>query len=96
MESVVALAGRKGFSLGSLYEVETDFEKVVSDLKLDAMSSDDKVKIRGEFAEVIGRGLDAMELSKKLNPGGKLQNKLIVNTLRAVAYRTSPLTGERS
>ena len=64
MESAVALAGRKGFSLGSLYEVETDFKKVVSDLKLDAMSSDDKVKIRGEFAEVIGRGLDAMELSK--------------------------------
>ena len=96
MESAVALAGRKGFSLGSLYEVETDFEKVVSDLKLDAMSSDDKVKIRGEFAEVIGRGLDAMELSKKLNPGGKLQNKLIVKTLKAVAYRTSPLTGERS
>jgi hypothetical protein len=34
MESAVALAGRKGFSLGSLYEVETDFKKVVSDLKL--------------------------------------------------------------
>ena len=38
MESAVALAGRKGLSLGSLYEVETDFEKVVSDLKLDVIS----------------------------------------------------------
>lgn len=85
MESAVALAGRKGFSLGSLYEVETDLKKVVSDLKLDAMSSDDEAKIRGKLAEIIGRGLDAMELSKKLNPGGKLQTKLIVNNLKAVA-----------
>ena len=80
----MALVNRTGVSLASLYEVETDFERVVSDLKLDAMSSDDKARIRGKLAEVIGRGLERIERSKKLNPASRLQSKEIIATLKAV------------
>jgi hypothetical protein len=84
MELLVA-PGRAGSSIASLYEMETNFEQVISDLTLASMTSDDEARIRGELAEVIGRGLDWIQLSKKLNPSGKLQTKSIVTSLKAVA-----------
>jgi hypothetical protein len=85
MELLVARVGRTGSSVASLYEIETNFEHVVSDLALAPMSSDDEARIRGKLAEVIGRGLDWIQLSKKLNPHSKLQTKSVVTTLKAVA-----------
>jgi hypothetical protein len=83
MELVVARVGQIGFA--SLYEIETNFENVVSGLALAPMSSDEEARIREKLAEVIGRGLARIELSKKLNPGSKLQTKSIVGTLKTIA-----------
>jgi hypothetical protein len=84
MGTTVALAARKGFALASLYEVDTNFAQVVSDLKLDVLSAENEARIRGKFAEVIGRGLQRIELSKKLNPGGKLQARDVIATLKTI------------
>jgi hypothetical protein len=81
----VAVTGRKGFSLASLYEVDINFEKVVSDLALAPMSSEDEAKVRGKLAQVIGRGLERIEFSKKLSPRGKLQTKTVVAALKTIA-----------
>jgi hypothetical protein len=81
----MASVTRTGVALGLLYELDTNFEKVVSDLKLESMSSDDKARIRGKLAEVIGRGLKRIESSKKLNPTSRLQSKAIIATLKAAA-----------
>ena len=80
----MARVGRTGSSVASLYEIEANFEQVVSDLALAPMSSDKEARIRNKLAEVIGRGLARVELSKKQNPDSKLQTKSIVRTLKAI------------
>jgi len=84
-EGISCVTGRKGFSLASLYEVDINFEKVVSDLALAPMSSEDEAKVRGKLAQVIGRGLERIEFSKKLSPRGKLQTKTVVAALKTIA-----------
>ena len=58
MESAVVLAGRKGFSLGSLYEVETDFEKVFPILS----STRCPQTIRSKFVENLPRSSDVVSM----------------------------------
>ena len=75
----------KGASIGSLYELDTNLEQVVSDLGLAKMSAEERKEIRGKLGEVIGRGYAEIELSPKLNPDNKLQIKNITATLEATA-----------
>lgn len=81
----MARVGRTGSSVASLYEKETNFEQVVSDLALAPMSSDEEARIRSKLGEVIGRGLARTEISRKQSPGSRLQTKNIVETLEAIA-----------
>lgn len=81
----MARVDRRGSSVGSLYEKEVNFGQVVSGLALAPLSAKDEALIRGKLAGVIGRGLAQIELSKKLNPGGRLQTQAISSTLKAIA-----------
>jgi hypothetical protein len=74
-----------GVSLASLYELETTFKQVVSDLGLAPVPSRDETRIRYELGLVIGRGLENIKLSKTQNPKGRLQKKNIIGTLKAIA-----------
>jgi hypothetical protein len=69
---------------GSLYEKEVNFGQVILGLALAPLSAKDEALVRGKLAEVIGRGLSEIELSKKLNPGGRLQTDTIAATLKAI------------
>lgn len=70
--------------MGSLYEKEFNFGQVVSGLALAPLSAKDEDLVRGKLAGVIGRGLAQVELSKKLNPGGRLQTRAIAATLKVI------------
>jgi hypothetical protein len=81
----MAQVSGRGGPIASLYEWDTHFDKVVSDLKLDFSSAKYKGRIREDLTLVVGRGLQAIELSEKLNPGGKLHTNAIAATLKSVA-----------
>jgi hypothetical protein len=70
--------------VGSLYEKEFNVGQVVSGLALAPLSAKDEALVRRKLAGVIGRGLAQIELSKKLNPGGRLQTRAIATTLKAI------------
>jgi hypothetical protein len=75
----------KGSSCASLYEYETSLARVVSDFGLRPLSLGEEAEIRRKLGEVIGRGLDRIAVTKKLNPEGKLHTKTIAGILRAIA-----------
>ena len=81
----MARVSRRGSSVGSLYEKEVNFSRVVSDFGLAALSAKDEGLVRGKLATVIGRGLDLMEQSTTLNPGSRLQIRALTATLQAIA-----------
>ena len=62
----------KGSSCASLYEGETSLARVVSGLGLQPLSPSNEAEIRRKLGEVIGRGLQRIEITKKLNPETKL------------------------
>jgi hypothetical protein len=69
--------------VGSLYEKEVNFGQVILGLALAPLSAQDEAHVRGKLAEVIGRGFSEIELSKKLNLGGRLQTGTIAATLKS-------------
>lgn len=79
------MIGSRSGGFATLYEVETTFEQVVSELALAPISSRDAVRIRHELGEVIGRGLSQIELSKTKNPSGRLGAKSIGGALKSIA-----------
>jgi len=81
----LARVDRRGFAVASLYEQDVKFDQVVSDLALAPLSAKDEALVREKLAAVIGRGLAHIELSKKLNPGGRLQTRALAATLKAIA-----------
>src|SRR5262249_1212311 len=75
----------KGSSCASLYECETSLARVVSDLGLPPLSSYEEGEIRTKLVHVVGRGLDRIAVTKKLNPETKLVTKTIAGKLKAIA-----------
>jgi hypothetical protein len=82
---VVAQVVSAGSSFASLYERETSLPRVLAELGLEPLSLGDEAAIRSELGAVIGKGLDRTAVTKKINPGAKLQTKDIVGVLRAIA-----------
>jgi hypothetical protein len=80
----VAQVVSTGSSFASLYELETNLARAVADLGLQPLSSSDEAEIRSRLGYVIGRGLDRIAATKKLNPEGKLHTKDIAGILRAI------------
>ncbi len=81
----MARLSRTGSSGGSLYELDTNLEQVVSDVGLASMTADEKQGIRGKLEQVMGRGYDELEMSQKLNPDNRLQIKNITATLKKMS-----------
>jgi hypothetical protein len=81
----VAQVVSTGSSFASLYERETSLARVVADLGLPPLSSSDEAEVRSELGQVIGKGLNKISVTKKLNPDAKLQTKDIAGVLRAIA-----------
>jgi hypothetical protein len=75
----------KGSSRASLYERETSLARIVSDLGLPPLSSHEEREIRSQLGHVVGRGLDRIAVTKKLNPETKLVTKTIAGKLKAIA-----------
>jgi len=75
----------KGSSCASLYERETSLACVVSDLGLPPLSSCEEAEIRSKLGHVLGRGLDRIAVTEKLNPETKLLTKTIAGKLKAIA-----------
>jgi hypothetical protein len=76
---------QKGAHLATPYETETNLEKVLSDLALAPISSEERRNIRSELGEIIGRALAHMEQSKKHNPKGRIQKRDVIGSLKAIA-----------
>ena len=85
LELVMAQMVSKGSSCASLYECETSLARVVSDLGLPPLSSYEEREIRSQLGHVVGRGLDRIAVTKKLNPETKLVTKTIAGKLKAIA-----------
>jgi len=81
----MARLSHKGVSIASLYELDTNLEKVVSDLGLAKMSTSEMEEIRCKLQIVMGRGYGKLEMSQKLNPDNKRQTKNITATLAVIA-----------
>ena len=76
---------RGGACYASLYEFESSLERVIAELDLRPLTLDEEAELRSRLGEIIGRGLNKIEVTKKLNPEGKLQTKNILGELRAIA-----------
>lgn len=72
--------------MASLYELDTNFEQVISDLGLAKMPAGELKEIRGKLNEVMGRGYEAPMMSPKLNPDSRLQIKNIAAKLESIGH----------
>jgi hypothetical protein len=66
-------------------ECVTTLHEVINHLGLKPLGSEDEQSIRSELGSVIGRGLDSVKHSPKLNPEGRLQIRDLQASLRRVA-----------
>ena len=65
----------------------SSLERVIADLDLRPLALDEEAELRSKLGEIIGRGLNKIEVTNKLiiNPEGKLQTKNILGELRTIA-----------
>jgi hypothetical protein len=85
-EAHLARLPQSGSSVCSLYELEITFDQVLVNLGLASMATDEKERIRGKLGIVMGRGLNDISGSRKLNSEGKLQSEDITASLKSIAH----------
>jgi hypothetical protein len=99
-EAHLARLPQTGSSVCSLYELEITFDQVLVNLGFASMATDEKERIRGKLRIVMGRGLNDISGSRKLNSEGKLQSEDITASLKSIAHHlqaaSRPLRGRES
>jgi hypothetical protein len=99
-EAHLARLPQTGSSVCSLYELEITFDQVLVNLGLASMATDEKERIHGELGIVMGRGLNDISGSRKLNSEGKLQSEDITASLKSIAHHlqaaSRPLRGRET